>query len=125
MRANKQAIRIMVDIPEGDDRLVTWRSLTEKHGMDKRMYRQYDAAGGFGARNWWIFVGVIPPAWFSAVDFYPVDEAEYPFERSILAEAEKYPTFDELMVAIGLTTGPSGATFLDLDRLKGIAAITD
>src|SRR4051794_18764913 len=45
MLLDKTAVRITVDIPDGDRRLVSWRDYTTAHGMSKRDYRMYDARG--------------------------------------------------------------------------------
>jgi hypothetical protein len=123
MAVNKQAVRIAVDVPGGDDRLVAWRSLAERHGMDRRSYRRLDAAGGFGAKHWWIYRGVIPPAWFAGLELYPFDESAWPIERALLALAPGYPTFDGLMDAAGFRPDPrDGSVMIDAAGLRRLLA---
>ena len=48
LTTNKAGVRITVEIPDSDPSLITWRKLTEEHGMDRATYKQYDASGGLG-----------------------------------------------------------------------------
>jgi hypothetical protein len=98
--ANNVAVRISVEIPPGDQKLISWRDFAERHHIDRRWYRDLDRSGGWEARNWWIYEGVIPPGWFRKVDFLD-DGVTSGFEKRLLAEAEKSVSFDEFLERMG------------------------
>jgi hypothetical protein len=65
---NKRAVRITVNIPPNDRRLISWNELVRSAGMDPVTYRSLALRGG-KPRHWWIYRGVVGPSMFSAVDF--------------------------------------------------------
>jgi hypothetical protein len=91
---NKTAVRIAVRVPLGDDLLIPYREFADLHGMDRRTYRLLDEAGGWEAKNWWVYRGVVPPEWFVDVEFLDGDRIG-DLERRALQVVEMSSTFEE------------------------------
>lgn len=117
---NKTAVRITVQVPEGDGRLVSWRSLTERYGMGRRYYRELNEAGGWGAKNWHIFLGHIPPDWFTDVDIFAEPAT---FESRLLAVVDRFPTSEEFRRGL-MVKGPGDCLYFSDDRLDEISLPT-
>jgi hypothetical protein len=62
---SKTTVRITVAIPPGDPKLVAYLTLCRKRGAPRRVLRTLDPHGQ--AKNWWVYHGTIPPAWFSEI----------------------------------------------------------
>jgi len=60
----KTAVRITVQIPDGDDNLYHWPEMAALLKMDPTWYQALHQAGGGGSDDWYVYTGVIPPAWF-------------------------------------------------------------
>jgi hypothetical protein len=65
--ANKLAVRISVKIPPNDQRLVYWPKWAKKR-VHPAFYDALAKTGGNMDWSWWLYRGVIPPAWFIAID---------------------------------------------------------
>ncbi len=92
---NKTGVRITVDVPQPDPNLVRYLDLCKQHGTPPRMLRALDRYGQ--AKFWWIYLGVIPPDWFTAVevwkggDYQPVaGEALLALDEEVDREREKF-----------------------------------
>ena len=109
---NKQAVRYTVEIPDGDENLLTWTDLTRLHGMSKATYWRYNAAGGWCAKNWWIYRGTVPPDWFKAVEV--LSEGITEIEQHILTVAQDCGTYDEVLERLGAVKKDNGYVGLDL-----------
>jgi hypothetical protein len=61
---NTRAVRLTVKVPHGDRSLVSWKSWANKHVCPK-WRKPYEEAGGgrAKAKTWFIYWGVVPPAW--------------------------------------------------------------
>jgi hypothetical protein len=64
---NKLAVRILVKIPPNDHRLVYWPKWAKKR-VRPDFYDALAKTGGNMDWSWWLYRGVIPPAWFIAID---------------------------------------------------------
>lgn len=61
---DKRAVRLLVNIPRGDRRLVRWRPWARKNIELNWLAALENAGGGSAkARTWFLFWGVIPPTW--------------------------------------------------------------
>jgi hypothetical protein len=108
---NKTAVRIAVEIPPGDDRVMSWRDFATRSRVDRRWYRVLDEVGGWEARNWWIYLGIVPPEWFTDVEF--LDDGKITaFEAQLLKVCERSANNDE---AIRRMTVKAGNGFVVVD----------
>jgi hypothetical protein len=64
---NKLAVRISVEIPLNDQKLVYWPKWA-KSRLHPAFYDAMAKTGGNMDKTWWLYWGVIPPAWFIAID---------------------------------------------------------
>jgi hypothetical protein len=97
---NKTAVRIAVRIPPDDDRLVSFRTFADSHGMDRRFYQALDRNGGWQARYWWLYRGLVVPEWFVDVEF--LDNGEIGIhEQKALEIVKKSGSFDEAIRRMG------------------------
>jgi len=64
---DKRRIRIEVVIPRGDRNLHRWDRWSKKH-LAPSWRDALHGAGGHSYRTWFIYNGIIPPAWFSKVE---------------------------------------------------------
>jgi hypothetical protein len=84
---NKRAIRLRIDanvltMPPGSSELVKWEYYARRMAVERGWYRTLDRVGGYGARHWWLYFGVVPWAAVVKVD----DLAEpTPLEAAVLA----------------------------------------
>jgi hypothetical protein len=62
---DKTKVRLSVRIPEGDGRLVPWLEICRQARAPRWWIRALDPTGQ--AKLWFIYWGVLPPAWFEAV----------------------------------------------------------
>ncbi|WP_435016675.1 hypothetical protein TA3x_004248 [Tundrisphaera sp. TA3] len=108
---NKGALRFPVDIPDGDDKLISWRDLTTRHKMDKATYRHYDALGGYGAKNWWIYQGAIPKEWLSDVEILSRDHNS--MEAFLCSQCQDFATYEELLLGNGFFKNSLGLWSVD------------
>ena len=60
----KDAVRITVEVPDGDPRLHHWPALAAQLGVDPTWYAVLDRVGGGGSESWYVYEGVVPPGWF-------------------------------------------------------------
>lgn len=97
---NKKAIRITLDIPEDDEILISWRTYAEAHGISRADYRNYDKSGGWQARHWWIYRGVVAPHRFLVVEILG-DPTE--LEEDLIKIAERSSSYDDFLDQAGLT----------------------
>lgn len=65
---DKTAVRLTVQIHKGDPLLLTWKKASRRLGITTAYYRELDASGGGGARDWYVYFGVIPPEWISRIE---------------------------------------------------------
>jgi hypothetical protein len=85
---NKTAVRIAIEVPSGDDLLISWRALADTHGVERWWYRALDEAGAWEARNWWVYRGVLRPERFMRVDFLDDERiSEFESERLTALQA--------------------------------------
>jgi hypothetical protein len=91
---NKRAVRITVELPAQDENLMSWRELATRCGIERWWYRKLDEAGGWQAKNWWIYRGVIRPEWFSDVEFLDNDVIDE-FELQLLSVFEQSANYEE------------------------------
>lgn len=97
---NKAAVRITIEVSPYDEKLVSWVELTRKYGMDDRLFRRLNRSGGGGARNWWIYRGIVRPESFVAVDFLD-DGIIRPEEQSFLDIARRSSSRAEALKEFG------------------------
>lgn len=65
---DKRAIRITVRVPQGDRQLVRWRNWAGGRVEPKWQATLEAIAGGPAkAKTWFLYMGVIPPTWFTEV----------------------------------------------------------
>jgi hypothetical protein len=98
--SNKRAIRISLDIPEGDEKLISWREYTKLHGMSRVAYRGYDESGGWQARHWWIYRGLITPDRFTSAEILG-DPTE--LESEVIQIADRSASYSDFLDRIGST----------------------
>ena len=96
----KNTVRISVNISENDPNLISWRDFAKSRGMDRNIYRQLDEAGGWEARNWWVYLAFLPPDRFLAVDFFD-DGRMTPKESTLLATAQESSSSEEVKRKLG------------------------
>jgi hypothetical protein len=101
---NKTAVRITVEIPTGDINLISWRDLATRHKVDRRWYRALDEGGGWEARNWWIYQGVVRPEWFTDVEFFDGGKLGER-EARILSICEQSASYEDVVRRIGVEAG--------------------
>lgn len=65
--ANKSEVRISVRVPAGDRNLVAWQRWARKR-LAPEWYDALSRSGGQKHKTWFLYWGVIPPSWFTAVD---------------------------------------------------------
>ena len=65
---DKTAVRLTVQIPDDDPRLLPWKEAACRLGVTTSYYRELDASGGGGDRDWYVYFGVIPPEWITRVE---------------------------------------------------------
>jgi hypothetical protein len=80
---NKTAVRCTVEIPEGDDALWSWDRLVREYEIPDYWVNAMTTGLGEKPEHWYIYMGVIPPAWIREVVKKPGLE---PFDPSILPE---------------------------------------
>jgi hypothetical protein len=109
--SNKIAVRISVKIPDDDDRIISWQDFANRNVVDRRWYRELDEAGGWEARNWWIYQGVVRPEWF--VDFEFFDRGLLnSFDKRMLEIAEISSSYDDVMNRVA-TRKENGHVFVN------------
>ena len=81
---NKLAVRISVKIPPNDhQRLVYWPKWA-KSRLHPDLYDALAITGGNMDKTWWLYWGVIPPAWFVAIDkLEPPTEDELKLQEAL------------------------------------------
>jgi hypothetical protein len=81
---NKLAVRISVKIPPNDQgRLVYWPKWAKSH-LHPALYDVLAKTGGNMEKTWWLYWGVIPPAWFIATDvLQPPTEDELNLQEAL------------------------------------------
>ena len=109
--ADKTAVRISGEAPIADDRLISWRDYADRHGCDRKWYRDMDHAGGLEARKWWIYRGTVSPEWFVDVDFFDGDVIS-DFEKRIIMVAEQSSSYDDMMKKMTVKS-ENGLVFVD------------
>ena len=65
---NKTAVRIAIDFREDDPRLVPFRDMANRIGMDRAWHRSLTDSGGHRARNWYVHLGPIRPTRFALIE---------------------------------------------------------
>jgi hypothetical protein len=98
----RAAVRITVKIPPDDDRLISYRDFATAHGLDRRVYRRLDETGGWQARYWWIYRGVVLPRWFTDVEFLDDGELNW-VERRMLDLVEMSASYEDALKRMGAT----------------------
>jgi hypothetical protein len=80
---NKLAVRILVKIPKHTSRLVYWPKWAKKR-LHPAFYEALAKTGGNMDRSWWLYRGVIPPAWFIAIDILqPATEDDLMLQKAL------------------------------------------
>ncbi len=99
-------VRITLEIPPDDPRLISFDDFAARHGMTGEFCAQLDEQGGFGAKHWYYYEGVVTPDKITAVDFFGDDE---PSEiESIVADRIH-----------GVKSWAEASSLLGFERLKG------
>jgi hypothetical protein len=81
---NKLAVRISVKIPPITSRLVYWPKWAKKR-LHPAFYEVLAKTGGNMDRSWWLYRGVIPPAWFTAIDILqPATEDDLMLQKALV-----------------------------------------
>lgn len=65
--ANKQEIRITVKIPRNDRNLIHWPVWARKR-LAPDWYHTLNEVGGGGAKDWYLYWGIIPADWFEEIE---------------------------------------------------------
>jgi hypothetical protein len=65
---DKTAVRLTVQIPGDDPHLLPWKEAARRLAVTTAYYRELDASGGGGARDWYVYFGVIPPEWIIRIE---------------------------------------------------------
>lgn len=104
---DKRAIRLAVEVPDGDERLVSWEVWARENGVTPSWYEVLDRTGGGKASTWFLYHGVVRRSWISAV-FDLRKSCAAPDWQELATQAcfdEPLPNY-ESPVAVGVT--PSG-----------------
>lgn len=66
---DKTRIRIAVELPDSDPRLIRWKDFPKKFKVDGRFFRGLSSVAKFGtpAYDWYLFLGEIPTTLFAEV----------------------------------------------------------
>jgi hypothetical protein len=91
---DKRAVRITVQVPPEDDRLISWVELVRRFKMDARCFRHLNRTGGGGASQWWIYRGTVSPCMFTQVEFLDGGET-HEVERTQMEVVSKARSSDE------------------------------
>jgi hypothetical protein len=68
--------------------------------MNRKFYRVLDRVGGWQARYWWLYRGLVVPEWFIDVQF--LDKGEIgTHEQKALEVVKKSGSFDEAIRRMG------------------------
>jgi hypothetical protein len=79
---NKLAVRIRVKIPPNDTRLVYWPKWAKRR-LAPYFYDVVAQTGGNMDKTWWLYWGVIPPAWFISIDILePLTDHDLELQRA-------------------------------------------
>jgi hypothetical protein len=112
---HKTAVRITVEIPEGDQKLISWHDFAIRQKMDRKFYRTVDESGGWEAKNWWLYQGIVVPEWFSEI--HMPERAPITQEYQALLEAcARYPDSQSFIEQCMVPTS-DGNLRLDVSRL--------
>lgn len=82
----KDSVRIAVKVPRGEDRLEPWAAHARRHNIPARDFKGLTDPEFGNYRDWWIFRGIVRPAWFVDVEILRDEPTE--LERSILERIE-------------------------------------
>ena len=96
----KNAVRITVEIDDNDPLLISWKQFAISRKMDKKTYRKLDEKGGWQARNWWIYLGIVTTDKFLSVDYFD-DGKLSPIELKLLHAAMQSASSEEALDKVG------------------------
>jgi hypothetical protein len=65
---DKREVRITLRIPSNDPRLQHWPKWAKRNHVPNEWYKRLASAGGGKHKTWWLYLGVVSPKRFGAVD---------------------------------------------------------
>jgi hypothetical protein len=81
---NKLAVRISVKIPPNDQRRLVYWPKWATNRLDPAFYDVLAKTGGNMEKTWWLYWGVIPPAWLIAIDvLQPLTEEDLKLQKAL------------------------------------------
>ena len=60
---NKLEVRLALELPEDDPKLMPWVEFARRCRLDASWLAKFDAAGGGGSADWFLYLGTVPPKW--------------------------------------------------------------
>lgn len=105
---DKTEVRITVEFTLPTPKLYYWKDVASKIGVERQFYRSLDEVGGYSAKKWWLYAGVIPTERFNKVEFRESPEDDYTLLnlKSDLVEANKQASLVTDFVLSGVTVLP-------------------
>lgn len=64
---DKRAIRLEVDVPDGDPNLVGWLHFARVRRIKNSLLKSLNRTGGGGEGDWFLYIGDLPPDWILSV----------------------------------------------------------
>ncbi|HTF32788.1 MAG TPA: hypothetical protein VK714_03690 [Myxococcota bacterium] len=61
--ADKRAVRLIIEVPAGDAKLVPWLTFARQRGVSGKWRRTLNRTGGGGQENWFLYLGTVPTKW--------------------------------------------------------------
>jgi hypothetical protein len=98
---NKRAVQIPVEVPPGDDRLISWREFANLYRVSPEDYDRLNRLGNQGAPNWWIFRGTIPTKWIGPTNIIDGGNVSG-MERRLLKVAPRYVSYQDMAARLGI-----------------------
>ena len=71
---DKSQVRLTLQVPDEDPKLVLWSTLAREEGVDPVWYNALDQAGGGGSAAWSVYRGRIPWSWVTQTELRPDPE---------------------------------------------------
>jgi hypothetical protein len=68
----KTRVRLTVEFPEADEKLILWRLLAKRHHISNKTRKLLNATGGGGAANWYVYLGGVPANWISELTVFEI-----------------------------------------------------
>jgi hypothetical protein len=103
-RRSKVSVRLKVSIPKEDHNLYRWKDVPKVFRIEGRVYRALNkCCRGNPVYDWFIYTGVIPPAWFIEVAVFdsPANDSARVFTLPELEAIRALPLVpDHMMVRV-------------------------